>query len=473
MVKFSSAIQTNKMAFTKNDAVTLATSGDPLVDLFSIAGASRGKNLVPQFEAAHNTDPMLTASLALWMRDVRGGAGERQLFRQYLSWISKNDVVLTEALIHSGKIQEVGRWDDYLEFVGTPFQELAFKQFGKGLADSHSVGLVAKWLPRQGRIATKLGDFFGLTPRNWRKSLVRSTNVVEQLMCAKEWEKIEFSKVPSLASSRYQKAFGRRAPEQYSAYKAALVKKDKSVKVNATGVYPYDVLKAVAFGDPIIAQAQWDALPDYIGNNNGILPILDVSGSMGAPVPGTKITMMDVCVSIGLYIALRQTGDFNKVVMNFSGRSEIVKLKKATLAGMVQEAVGMAWGMNTDLNAAFQNLLSFGRRNHVTDEEMPKTILIISDMEFDRCVTGGHLTNFEAARKEYKNAGYTLPKIVFWCLNGRPGNSPVEHNQLGVALVSGFSPSIMRSVLSAKQFSPRDVMMETINVSRYQITNVG
>lgn len=469
MTKFSQAIKNNAMAFTHNNAVTLNTSGDPLVDLFSIAGASRGKNLVPAFENAHNADAVLTAQLALWMRDIRGGAGERELFKQYLRWVSVADPALTESLIRSNKIQEVGRWDDYLIFVDTQFEYLAFKQIGRGLSDEHTIGLVAKWLPRQGRIAHKLGGFFELSPRNWRKSLVRSTKVVEQLMCAKEWEAINFSHVPSVAASRYQKAFNRHAPAQYAAYKAALVRNDGTAKVNATAVYPYDVIKSlINRGDSVVAQAQWDSLPDYIGDNGGILPILDVSGSMTSLVPGGSISMMDICVSIGLYIALRQKGDFNRIVMSFSGQSEIIKLRQKSLSDLNWEARGMHWGMNTDLVAAFQNLLTFGKRNHVSNEEMPKTILIISDMEFDRCVTGGHMTNFEAARREYKIAGYDLPKIVFWCVNGRLNNAPVKFNQEGVALVSGFSPSIMRSVLSAKHFSPRDVMLETIDVPRYK-----
>lgn len=468
MVKFRNAISNNKMAFTNNGAVTLSSSGDPNLDLFFLIGSARGKNITPQFKASHDVDPSLTASIALWARDIRGGAGERELFRQYLRWVEANHPILACDIINSGKIQEVGRWDDYLVFTDEGLRNIAFKQISRGFQNPNTVGLVAKWMPRQGRIANELGKWFGLSPRNWRKMVVASTHVVEQQMCAKEWEKINFSQVASVAAARYQKAFSRHAPEQYNAYRQSLVsKEDEKVKINASAVYPYDVLKSLAYGDETVAQAQWEALPDYIGDSgNRILPLLDVSGSMGAPVPGTTITMMDVCVSIGLYIATRQQGDFNRVLMNFSDRSEIVHLKKKTLRGMVQETVGMHWGMNTNLNAAFQNLLAFGRANQVPNEEMPNMIMIISDMEFDRC---GSMTNMQNIEQHYAASGYTLPKVVFWCLNGRPGNSPVSYNKDGVALVSGFSPSLIKTVLGGKKFNPRDIMLDTVNVPRYQI----
>lgn len=469
MVKFVQAIELdrNKFALTNNGAVTLKSSQDPVLDLFSLVGASRGKNITSVFEAAYNSDPVLTTKVALWVRDCRGGAGERETFRQYLRWLELNDVELTTAIINSGKIQELGRWDDLLVFQ-TALRELAYMQIAQGLSDPHSVGLVAKWMPRQGPVAYKLAQWFHLSPRNWRKLLVRSTNVVEQLMCAKQWNEINFSHVPSVAASRYQKAFTKRAPEAYAAYKAALVKGDPKVKVNAATLYPYDVLKGDRYGDATVSQAQWDALPNYMGEHpRRILPLLDVSGSMTSHVPGSKtITHMDVCVSLGLYIALRQQGDFNRVVMNFSGQSDIVKLKAKALSKLYAEAVGMHWGMNTNLNAAFHNLLEFGQRNGVPNNEMPEMILVISDMEFDRC---GTLTNMEAIERAYHKAGYNVPKIVFWCLNGRPGNVPVQSHVQNVALVSGFSPSIMKSVLSGKSFTPRDIMLETIDVPRYTI----
>lgn len=238
-----------------------------------------------------------------------------------------------------------------------------------------------------------------------------------------------------------------------------------TAKVNASTLYPYDVIKSVWAGDETVSEAQWKALPDYLGDNGGILPIVDVSGSMETPVSGMT-TAMDVSVSLGLYIALRQRGDFNRVVMTFSGESEIIHLQSSGLRNLCNEIQGMNWGMSTNLSAAFTNLLEFGVENCIQNEHMPKTILVISDMEFDRC---GRLSNFTSIKKAYRTSGYDLPKIVFWNVSGRQGNVPVAAKQDGAALVSGFSPSIMRSVLSAKTVTPRDIMLETVDVPRYTI----
>lgn len=453
-------------AFTDNGAVTLRSSTNPLVDLFFLAGSSRGKDLTNQFSAAFNHNPNLTSSLMLWARDVRGGAGERQLFRDYLNWLYVYHPDMAKIVIESGKIQEVGRWDDYLVFAFGDLMHDAFTQIAYGLSNKETVGLVSKWMPRQGPVASRLANFFGLSARNWRKTLVLSTNVVEQQMCAKKWDDIIYDHVPSVAAARYQKSFTRHSPTRYAEYRASLEKNDGSAKINASAVYPYDILKSAAFGDQTVAMAQWESLPDYLGSNGGILPIIDVSWSMTAAVPGTKLSMMDVAISIGMYIALKQQGDFNRVIMNFSSQSEIVHIKSRSLRQIYTEVAGMNWEMSTDLNQAYHNLLQFGKDNNIADSDMPKTILIISDMEFNAC---GHLTNMESIRKMYAQSGYTLPNIIFWCINGRPKNVPVRHDMKGVAMVSGFSPAIMKTVLSCEEVTPEHTMMKTISNPRYSL----
>ena len=468
MNRFKQAIplDANRFAFTNNGAVTLQSSSDPVLDLFFLAGASRGKNIVPVYEAAYAVDPVLTTRVALWMRDCRGGAGEREQFRSYLSFLEKNDPDMAAMIIASGKIPELGRWDDMLVFTHAGLQSMAYAKIADGLSNPNTMGLVAKWMPRQGAVARNLAKWFHMTPRSWRKLLVRSTNVVEQKMCAKEWSEINFSHVPSLAASRYQKAFTKHAPAQYNAWKAALVRGDKGVKVNASTLYPYDVLKSGRWGDLTVSEAQWAALPDYMGDNaKRILPLPDVSGSMTAPVAGI-VTAMDVSVSLALYIADRQKGEFHNVVMNFSDKSEIIELTGKTLLDRANEVRGMAWGGSTNLSGAFENLLLFGERHGLTDEDMPEMILVISDMEFNSV---GRMTNMEKIERAYKKAGYTLPEIVYWNVNGRQGNVPVPSGKKGVALIGGFSPAIVKSVLSSKSVTPRDTMLETIMNERYTI----
>jgi hypothetical protein len=333
-------------------------------------------------------------------------------------------------------------------------------------------GLAAKWMPRKGTIARELREYMRLTPKQYRKLLVGLTKVVETQMCAKDWDNINFSHVPSLAAARYQKAFAKRAPEAYQKYKDALTSKDPIVrataKINAGAVYPHDVLKSIYQGDVVVAQAQWEALPNFLGDNS-ILPVLDVSGSMGSwGVSSAGVTRpIDVCISLGLYVADKQKGAFKDVVCTFSGQSKLEVLK-GDIVTKARTISSLHWEMNTNIERAFHSILQLAVSQKVPQAEMPKMLLIISDMEFDACARG---TAYETARAAYQKYGYNLPKVVFWNVNARPngGNNPVTFRQDGTALISGFSPSILKAVLAGdfESYTPVSVMDATIMSERY------
>lgn len=308
----------------------------------------------------------------------------------------------------------------------------------------------------------------GLSPKKYRKTLVNLTKVVETQMCAKDWNNINFSHVPSLAAARYKKAFFKNAKDAYSAYLEALKNGDPTVKVNAGAVYPYDVIKTARNGDREATQlviSQWNALPNYVGDAN-ILPMVDVSGSMEFPVSGANVTAMDVALSLGLYLADKNTGDFKDCFLTFSGSPELLKLR-GNIIDKMNQMESSSWGMNTNLHAAFELILKTAKANNVPGKEMPKTVLILSDMQFDSCVTHDD-SAIEMIARKYENAGYNMPKVVFWNLRDA-GNVPVKFDASGVALVSGFSPAIMKSILAGKEFTPEAIMMDTIMNSRYDL----
>ena len=334
-------------------------------------------------------------------------------------------------------------------------------------------GLVAKWMPRKGREAAELRSFLGMSPKQYRKTLVNLTKVVESDMCAKNWDEINFNHVPSLASARYKKAFNRHT-EKYKAWTSALVSTDpkvkETVKVNAGAVYPYDVLKGLSYGytyskanlNHIVAQ--WDALPNYVGDAS-ILPLVDVSGSMTSTVsPG--LTALDVAVSLGLYLADKNQGKFKDTFLTFSSKPQLLNLKGNVLQ-KIEQMVKSAWEMNTNLHAAFDKILSVAIDGGVPQEEMPKILLILSDMQFDSCIRFDD-SAIQMIRRKYEAAGYQMPNVVFWNLNASD-NVPVKFNEKGVGLVSGFSPSIVKAVLAAdmEQFTPEGMMNKTIMSDRY------
>ena len=458
---FVNAIQkTPVTARTTNGMKAQTSAMNPVVDLFYNIGASRGKDITIQFERAYAHDPILATKVALWARDVRGGAGERKLFRDILLHLENlHPDMLKRVLPH---VATFGRWDDLLIFKSKEFKALAYTIIGDALRAGN--GLAAKWMPRKGETAIELRNFFGMTPKQYRKSLVGLTNVVETPMCAKQFDTIEFGKIPSLAAARYQKAFGRNAPAAYTAYKAAL--ENGTAKVNAAAVYPYDVIKSIRTGDKAVAKAQWAALPDYMTDAN-VLPMVDVSGSMGCPAGGNpNLTCMDVAVSLGLYCADKNKGAFKDAFLTFSERSKLEVLKGDILSKYAQLSRA-EWGMSTNLHSAFDAILKVATTQNVPQADMPKTLLILSDMNFNQCVRFDD-SAFEMIARKYKDAGYEMPNIVFWNLNAS-GHVPVSFDQRGVALVSGFSPAIMKSILGGKEFSPEAIMLQTIGAERYNV----
>lgn len=454
------------------------------VDLFGKIGASRGKDITKLFNSALIEDSELAIRIALWARDVRGGSGERKLVRDILVHLEKvNPDYLTKTQLLR-KVAELGRWDDLLVFQTDAVKQAAFTLIREALAAGN--GLAAKWMPRKGPVAVELRNAFGMTPKQYRKTLVNLTKVVETQMCDREFGAINFSHVPSLAMSRYTKAFAKQAPAEFTAFKEALKKGDPKVaKVNAGAVYPYDIIKTVRYGDSAIADAQWDALPNFIGDAN-VLPIVDVSGSMscaaGGASKGVTVTCMDVAVSLGMYCASKNTGKFKDLWMTFSSTPEFVTLR-GTLSQRVQSMVGNNnWQMSTNLEAALRLVLKTAVQGKVPQSEMPSALLIMSDMQFNSCVrTGvsarGYYTSggskptaraIEMIRSEYEAAGYTAPAVIFWNINAA-SNVPVSFDETGTALVSGFSPSIMKSVLATdlKNISPEGIMRKTVMTDRY------
>lgn len=447
---------------TFNGAKTQETSLSSCVDLFFIAGASRGKDITTLVAKAYAENPEVTLRITQWLRDVRGGAGERQQFKNVINYIASVDKVSAEKLLP--KIPEIGRWDDYLGIEDKELRLKGYTYISKALLEGN--GLCAKWMPRKGQKAVELTKFLKLTPKQYRKKLVSLTNVVETQMCNKQWGGIDFEKVPSLASARYQKAFERNC-DHYEEYVEKLSKGE--AKVNASAVYPYDVVKSVNHGNKDVANAQWKALPNYMEDNTSrILPVVDVSGSMTCSAGGNQnLTCMDVAVSLGLYISERNEGIFKDVFMTFSESPRMHKLQ-GDLYERMCALKRTDWGFSTNLQAVYKQLLLVAKNNMVHENEMPTTIVVLSDMEFNQAFRGNvDISLYEDMQKEYESSNYDLPNVVFWNINGREGNVPVSFDKAGTALISGFSPSIMKSVLSGEDMTAEKIMLDTIMVDRY------
>ena len=471
MNSFVNAVQ-NQSVKTVNGMKARKSTANAVVDMFFKIGAMRGKDVTKVFAAALGEDRELALRVAAWVRDARGGAGERQIFRDILKYLEVNDKEAASALMF--KIPELGRWDDLFVFNDSELKNQAYTMIGDALREQN--GLAAKWTPRKGNVAVELRRFYGMTPKQYRKSLVGLTNVVESAMCAKAWDTINFSHVPSVAAARYKKAFNRNTPK-YAEYVAKLVKgEDKTVKVNAGAVFPYDVLKGKIGGYRLRFDAtetdllvkQWEALPNYVGDAD-ILPMVDVSGSMTcAAGQSSGLSCLDVAVSLGLYLADKNKGKFKDTFLTFSTEPQLLHLK-GNVVQKIDQMVKSNWAMSTDLHKAFDRVLTVAKSGNVPQSEMPKVILILSDMQFNQCARFDD-SALQMIERKYCEAGYDMPKIVFWNLNAYD-NVPVKFDQNGTALVSGFSPAIAKAVLAGdmEQFTPEAICMKTIMQDRYKV----
>jgi hypothetical protein len=482
----------NQEARTANNMKARASTGNACVDLFSRIGAMRGQDIVPLFLAAYAENKEYALRIALWARDVRGGAGERELFRQILRCLEVHGPEDISRLIP--RIPDVGRWDDLLVFSSAVNKQQAYRLIAASLFAGN--GLASKWMPRKGPIATELSKFLGFgtqmvakrLPKDqgglvvgrveaqssaYRKFLFEHTNVVETKMCNRDWDNINFSHVPSLAAARYRKAFYKRTPK-FAEYVETLKKNPSAAKVNAAAVYPYDVIRGVKSAtnntEKEFIVAQWDALPNYIGDAP-ILPLVDVSGSMYTPAggPKSKVSCIDIALSLGLYCAEKNLGPFKDTFLTFTSQSKLLHLKGDIVTKMAQMARA-EWGGSTNLHSAVELILDTAIKGNVEPENMPKMLLIMSDMQFDMCIRHDDSAIQMLARK-YSAAGYEMPKIVFWNLNASFDNSPVEYTKNDVALVSGFSPAILKSILSnnLEKFTPENLMLDAIMNPRYDL----
>lgn len=472
MEKLVSALKkSTSVGRTENGMKTFTTSLNACLDLFFAIGASRNKSdaqIKQLFSNALHEDQKTALMILAWARDVRGGAGERRAFRVCMDYLVETDNLM---LVDLSYVPEIGRWDDL--FV-LPFKETA-DIINSGLREKD--GLLAKWMPRKKQYDNLRARFckkFNLTPKEYRRLIVRLTKVVENQMCVGEWPAINYSHVPSKANVKYNKAFLRHDEERRREFLAKAKKGE--AKINSSAAFPYDIVGMMvrttgslkegsslrgAVTNNDTAVAMWTQLPDYLSEKSDkirILPICDTSGSMsGLP--------LQISLSLGLYLSERNVGVFKDAFITFSQRPELQYTKGNLYERLCQiKAIHPA---NTDLEATFELILKTAVRSGIKPSQMPTHVMIISDMEFDSATRGSDMSAIELIKSQYQAAGYKLPQIVFWNVNSRGKNIPVRYNEKGVALISGASPAVVTGVMKGK-IDPIGVMLDIVNVERYQ-----
>lgn len=468
---------------TENLAATLRSSGSENVDLFGSIGALRSakaEDIIARFYRAWAEDRDLAMKILFYARDVRGGQGERRVFRILLCALA--DLESESVRKNIPLIPEYGRWDDLLVLLDTPCEADALscikKQLSRDLTALEAgepVSLLGKWLPSVNassqetrREAKKIAQALEMNDAQYRKmlsSLRAAIRILENNLREKKYT-FDYSQQPSKAMFKYRKAFIRNDRERYSAF---LQKVSQGKAVMHTGtLMPYEPVREV-LNKRSLTEAEreslnvtWNALEDFTDGRNA-LAVIDGSGSMygfGNPCPA------DVALSLGLYFAERNTGLFHNCFITFSMDPQLVEIKGRDFAERIRFCKSFNEVANTNIQRVFELILRTAIKNRLPQSEMPETLYIISDMEFDSCTRDADMTNFEYAKELYKKYGYKLPKIVFWNVQSRNRQVPVKKNEQGVVLVSGNSPQIFSMVIRDKT-DPYEFMMSVIGSERY------
>ena len=463
---------------TENDALALNSTSDALLDLFAISGAMRereDKEIIELFAKAMVEDRLLATKLAFYTRDIRGGLGERRSGRLMLKYLAENYPEIFRKNLEY--VADYGRWDDLVYLLDSAADEIVVllkKQLDEDLANMKEmkpVSLLAKWLPSvntSNRETVRKGRFlarkFNMTEKEYRKTLAalrNYLNVVEVDMSANRFGDIVYPEVPSKAMNNYRNAFRRRDEERFSDFLNKVEKGEE--KINSSVLYPYDIAEKYlnqSNGVDKVLEEQWKALPNYVEGENNFLVMADVSGSMyGRP--------MATSVGLAMYFAERNKGPFANTFMTFSERPELVTIKGENLFERIRYIQSASWAMNTNLEAAFRLLLYTAVKYRTPKEEMPSSIVVITDMEIDRCVSGDWLF-YDLMKKQFEENGYDMPNVVFWNVNSRHNTYHASFDRKGVQLASGQSTAVFESLVKGISLTPYEYMLSVLNTERYE-----
>lgn len=465
---------------TENGAVTYSTTTSNCLDLFATIGALRNtsdQDIIDRFTKAYIEDPLLTMKIIFYGRDVRGGLGERKVFRTIIKYMAEHNYDSIRKNIHN--IPEFGRYDDLLMLLDTKYESdmivLIKEQLNKDLESKDDISLLGKWLPsinasnnetvNNGKRIAKLLNMKYVDYRKTLSLLRKRINILENYLRTKSYT-FDYSKQPSKAMYKYKKAFIRNDEDRYTKFLESV---NKGEKILHTGtLYPYDIVEEIYNKGHIMTDLEresinttWNSLEDFTNNENALV-VMDGSGSMLSGKP----MAISIAMSLAIYFAERNKGVFYNHFITFSENPRLVEIKGNDIINKVQYCKRYNEVANTNIQKVFELILNTAVKNNVPQNELPNTIYVVSDMEWDWCSSDASLTNFEYAKKIFEEQGYKLPTLVFWNVQSRNQQQPVTKDETGTLLVSGCSQRIFSMVIT-NNLNPYAFMLETLNNERY------
>lgn len=492
----------SNITYTEKGGIALKSTGSYLLDLFSVIGAMRLKTyeeVATMLKNAMSEDKLLAVKMAFYARNIRGGLGEREVFRKMLLWLAQNEPEVVKKNMEY--IPFFGRWDDLYVLVGTPVEGDMWAMLSftimkdlENMKAGKPISLCAKWLKsvntsskKSVELAKETANQFHMSEKQYRKTLAKlreHIKITERYMSSGEWDEITYSQVPSRAMKNYRKAFGRHDPDGFGTFITKVQKGEE--KIHSGTLYPYDIMKAghlkaegsywnrygnFRLDNDAVLEEQWKALPNYVDGEFSMLVMADTSGSMEIG----DATPIATSIGLAIYFAERNKGAFKDLFMTFSEEPRFVTLKGNTLAEKV--ACVPAIVENTYLEKAFDLILETGKRNNVSPEDMPKALCVISDMQFDSAMqdrrSGYYKQTFHQSMVDkYTKAGYVIPKVIYWQVCARGEALQATKDDENIMLVSGQGTSVFKSILHSLTHTPYELMLEVLNDKQYDVIKI-
>ena len=524
--------ETKQPMLTENGAVSLATTEDGRVDLFykTVRGLSEDR-LRNYLDNSWTTDPLDTLKMIFFIRDIRGkGKGEKKLFHQSVKWLMDQH---PEAIrLNSKHIPFYGTYKDWLEiFLNTRYEKAMLKCFARQLQKDRNlvitvtegdtteitkkkrkgffsyiwgssstkankgkteesdtpptVTLAWKWAPSEGShydkgsykgTVTKLCGLLGINKKEYRKTatLMRAhIGVVEGLMCGKQWDEIDFSKVPSRAMHIYKKAYAKHQPDRFTEFIEGVTK--GTTKMNTGTLQPHEIVGqylkgcgSQVSGEPQPAvEAQWvsyltDLKKKGVSFDNCV-SVVDTSGSMTSGYG--DVSPMKVAYSFGLLVSQLCTGAFHNKWIEFSEQSKIHQFPEGSLYQKLKTIKSII--QNTNIQSVFETILATYSMFGVTADQQIKRIFIFTDGQFNQMTSNAHLTNFQAVDVKYQAAGFKRPEMIFWNVASRTTDFPVPGDTPDTALIGGYSRDMLQLFLDGEDLSPISLVLKAVRDERY------
>ena len=472
---------------TENGDKAFKSTGNECLDFFYMVGGKRYDvgTALKLFFKAYLSDPVTALKLLLFIRDIKGGLGERNLFRNIFYNLAKYEP--KKARIILAYVAKYGRYDDLFCVIGTPLEEEMIGSIEKQLKEDienkkagKPISLLAKWLPsintsndETRQLALYLCEKLHMSKMEYRKTLsfLRKGLIIENNLREKDYS-FDYSSVPSAAMNNYRKAFQRNDGERFGAYIESVSKGESEMNVGVL-----DIVNFVKRADKAMEnsensdyyEATWKKLVEESSFSSRTIVVRDGSGSMYWSGIGTQ-EPINIANALTLLTSARLKGEFADKFITFSSQPEIVDLSnKPKLFQKLQYLNTLNDCSTTNIQSVYQLIIDIYKHPDFKPEDAIEQIMIVSDMEFDeltgQTISGSKMSTFEFFKEAFKDIGYKMPEVIFWNADSRGVRVPVSQNEQGVKLISGSNKNIIDMVLGTESINPLDFMMKML--SRY------